>query len=68
MKSLTSTNNHYSLHNVDNYNSVLDNSLNDILDKYIHLICEYLKFIVERMSCIRRKEINGDEKKLIIIQ
>ena len=50
MKSLTSTNNHYSLHNVDNYNSVLDNSLNDILDKYIHLICEYLKFIVENIK------------------
>lgn len=50
MNSLTSTNNHFSLHNVDNYKSVLANSLNDILDKYIHLICEYLKFIVENIK------------------
>ena len=42
--------NHYSLQNVENYKSLLDNSLNDVLDKYILLICEYLRFIVENIK------------------
>jgi hypothetical protein len=46
--------NHYSLQNVENYKSLLDNSLNDVLDKYILLICEYLKFIVENIKMKNR--------------
>jgi len=42
--------NYYSLLNVDNYKSLLENSLNEVLDKYITLICEYFKFIVENIK------------------
>lgn len=42
--------NHYSLQNIDNYKPLLENSLNDVLDKYILLTCEYLRFIVENIK------------------
>lgn len=38
---------HYSLQNTENYKALLENSLNDIVGRYILLICEYLRFIVE---------------------
>jgi len=47
MKSIS---NKYCLLNTENYKSLLDNSLNDILDKYIGLICEYLRFIIENIK------------------
>jgi len=42
--------NTYSLTNYENYKSFLENSLNDIVDKYIALICEYLRFISENIK------------------
>jgi hypothetical protein len=49
MKS-SSNQNQYSLQNSENYKSLLENSLNDVLDKYILLICEYMRFITENIK------------------
>jgi hypothetical protein len=38
----------YSLTNLDNYNKTLKYDINDIIEKYINLINEYLKFILEK--------------------
>jgi len=46
--------NHYSLQNTENYKSLLENSLNDIVDKYILLACEYLRFIIENITIKNR--------------
>jgi len=40
----------YSLQNVENYKQLLDNSVNEMLDKYISLICEYLRYIIENIK------------------
>jgi hypothetical protein len=40
----------YSLQTIENYKPILINSLNEILDKYIVLICEYLRYIVENIK------------------
>ena len=48
--SVNSSNNHFSLTNSENYYSSLENSSNEILDKYINIICEYLKFIIENIA------------------
>jgi hypothetical protein len=40
----------YSLHSIENYKSAFVNSSNEILDKYITLICEYLRFIIENIK------------------
>jgi hypothetical protein len=41
---------HYSLQSVENYKAFLENSLNDIVERYILLICEYLRFVVENIK------------------
>jgi hypothetical protein len=41
---------HYSLQNAENYNALLENSLTEIVERYILLICEYLRFIVENIK------------------
>jgi len=41
---------HYSLQNPENYKSILENSLNEINDKYIALICEYFRYIIENIK------------------
>ena len=40
----------YSLHNSENYNQNITNTINDILNKYYLLITEYLSFITENIS------------------
>jgi len=42
--------NTYSLHNVDNFNKILDISVSDVMNKYSELIVEYLKFIYENIK------------------
>ena len=42
--------NNYSLQHSENYKSLLENSLNDIVERYILLVCEYLRFIVENIK------------------
>jgi hypothetical protein len=41
---------HYSLQNPENYKFILENSLNEINDKYIALICEYFRYIIENIK------------------
>jgi len=41
---------HYSLQNSENYKSLLENSINDVIERYILLICEYMRFIVENIK------------------
>jgi len=48
--SVASSNNHYSLNNHENFHSFLEYSSNEILDKYILLNCEYLKFFIENIT------------------
>jgi len=50
MKSQVNQENTYSLHNVDNFNKVLDISVNDVMNKYSELVMEYLKFIYENIK------------------
>ena len=50
MKSQINPENTYSLHNVDNFNKVLNISVNDVINKYFQLIIEYLKFIYENIK------------------
>lgn len=47
MNSITYQN---SLQNMENYKLFLENSQNDVLDKYISLICEYIRFIIENIK------------------
>jgi len=53
----------YSLNNLDNYNKQLDCEMNDIVEKYILLLNEFLKFILEKM-----KFKNNNYSKFIIIR
>ena len=46
MKSHGNLENNYSLQNVDNFNKILDISVNDVVKKYTELVIEYLKFIL----------------------
>lgn len=46
--------NHYSLQYTENYKSLLENSLNDIVNKYILLASEYFRFIVENIKIKNR--------------
>jgi len=50
MKSHGNPENIYSLHNVDNFNKILDISVNDVVNKYTELVVEYLKFIYENIK------------------
>ena len=50
MKSQINPENTYSLHNVDNFNKVLNISVNDVMNKYSGLVIEYLKFIYENIK------------------
>jgi hypothetical protein len=50
MKSQINPENTYSLHNVDNFNKVLNISVNDVMNKYLQLVIEYLKFIYENIK------------------
>ena len=40
----------YSLHNLENYKKNIDNTLNEITEKYYTLILEYFKFITENIK------------------
>ena len=53
----------YSLNNMDNYNKQLDCEINDIVEKYILLLNEFLKFILEKI-----KFKNNNYSKFIIIR
>ena len=50
MKSHVNQENIYSLHNVDNFNKTLDINLIDVVEKYVYLVIEYLKFIYENIK------------------
>ena len=50
MKSQVNPENTYSLHNVNNFNKVLEISVNDVINKYTELVIEYLKFIYENIK------------------
>lgn len=50
MKYSTNDDNHYSLHNVDNFKSSLTINVNVILEKYINLLTQYLKFVIETLK------------------
>ena len=43
----------YSLHNLENYKKNIDNTLNEITEKYYTLILEYFKFITENIKIKR---------------
>jgi len=53
----------YSLNNVDNYNKKFEYKVEDVIDKYILLIDEFLKFILEK-----NKIKNNNNSKFIIIR
>jgi len=40
----------YSLHNVGNFKKVLDNNINEVINKYNELLIEYLKFIIDNIK------------------
>lgn len=50
MKSQINPENTHSLHNVDNFNKVLNISVSDVMNKYSELVIEYLKFIYENIK------------------
>jgi len=50
MKTQINTENTYSLHNVDNFNKILDTDVNGIMDKYTELLMEYLRFVYENIK------------------
>jgi hypothetical protein len=45
----------YSLHNIENYNKELNTNINEILKKYLNLLVEYYKFIIENIK-IKNKQ------------
>jgi hypothetical protein len=53
----------YSLHNKENFKSKLMSNINEIMDKYIKLVIEYLLFIIENLS-----EKNVNYNNFIIIR
>ena len=40
----------YSLHNVENYKKELNTSVNEVIQKYVNLLIEYYKFIIENIK------------------
>ena len=46
---LSNNNSQYILYNIANYNSTIDNSVSDILTKFVEVIIEYMKFISEKI-------------------
>jgi hypothetical protein len=44
------TNSYYSLNNIDNYKSTINDNSSEIINKYFLLINEYLSFIIENIS------------------
>lgn len=55
-------NNEYSLTNLDNYKTTIDNSLQEVLCKYINVVIEYIKYITDRIR------INNDNYYRFIIE
>ena len=47
---ISNKDNIYSLHNLENYKKNIDNTLNEITEKYYTLILEYFKFITENIK------------------
>jgi len=50
MKSIFNKDNIYSLQILKNYNKTLDCNLNNVMNKYLELIIEYFKFILEKLK------------------
>ncbi len=42
-------NSHYILYNTSNYNAVIENSVSEILTKFVEVIIEYMRFISEKI-------------------
>ena len=40
----------YSLHNVENYKKEVNTSVNEVIHKYVNLLIEYYKFIIENIK------------------
>jgi hypothetical protein len=47
---ISNKDNIYSLHNLENYKKNIDNTLNEITEKYYTLILEYFKFVTENIK------------------
>jgi hypothetical protein len=45
----------YSLHNIENYNKELNTNTNEIIKKYLNLLVDYYKFIIENIK-IKNKQ------------
>ena len=45
----------YSLHNIENYKKELNSNINEIIKKYLNLLVEYYKFIIENIK-IKNKQ------------
>jgi hypothetical protein len=45
-----SDNSHFILYNTSNYKAVINNSVSEILDKFLEVIIEYMRFISEKIS------------------
>jgi hypothetical protein len=45
----------YSLHNIENYKKELNSPINEIVKKYLNLLVEYYKFIIENIK-IKNKQ------------
>jgi len=58
MKYSSNNDSTYSLHNIDNFKSSLTINVNIILDKYINLIIQYLKFVIETIKSKNKKFTN----------
>ena len=50
MKSVSSKENNYSLNVSENYKKELDCDVSEVTKKYIELIIEYFKFIIENIK------------------
>jgi hypothetical protein len=64
MKSTTANKDYnYSLHNIENYKKELNSDINEITKKYLNLLVEYYKFIIENI-----KKKNKEFTRFIIVR
>lgn len=50
--------NHYILYNISNYKPSIKNSVSEILNKFVEVIIEYIRFISEKLSVRNKKYYN----------
>ena len=61
MKSHVNPENTYSLHNVDNFNKILEVSVNDVINKYVDLYISTGNYVVIDTSTLIGRIISTDE-------